>query len=283
MTVLVPNCAILSPATASLQDHFNALRDFFDATATSFSIVDEVESGGDYSALLVEQGGQQIEIDIDGTSIRCRVDPDGTRASLADAPSASASARVAHFSATTYASRAVVAEYPDAFLWLLEDSTGGFYAHGIHAGIVYTPFRTNDPALGISGHGMMGGIPRFTSSTGAGYWLSTTATVTTLVRVGAANWDRASELTASDTSVANMGGLLDGSLRLPPLVLLSRGAPANTGICRLGLTKYLAMAASLQPTKSIVPSTNSDQGYLYIRGLAGNGPFLALWDKTVTP
>lgn len=274
MVSLVPNSAVLTPTGDTPQDHLTALHSFFSTSATSWEVIDISLSGDLVTALLIQQGTQQVFFDVDSGNVRCQIDPSGTRTVVEDAASSDASTlEIAIASGTYSANRAVVSELPDAFFWAVYDATNTFYEQAVHVGVVYVPFDDND----LTGHGMLVGEPRLSTSGGSRNWLSTNGD--SRLWLGSA-WDDASLITNS----GNHGGQVGGRTVLPPPGIKTRGLPADTDYAvYFGFLRYVRQAVSSEPPRTVLPSTTSDQGWLYLGYSASNHSDLIPWDKTITP
>lgn len=274
MSSLVPNCAVLSPYGGTVKDHLGALKLFFDNDAKHWHTVDSNSEN-----LLIQQGDQQVLFSVSGSDLEVQIDPEGGRSNVSDPASGAASPMEVGVSGTYSENRALIAEYEDAFVWLLYDSNNNHFSAGVHAGVVLSQVGANDQQLGITGHCMLLNEPRIVTIN-ATAWLSGLTSNASKVRVGDSVWDNPRSNSGSNA----FGGLVNGNMRYNPIPVASRGQAPNTGDrVMVGLTRYIREAESVRSSKVVLPSMSSNQGWLHVGHSTTNTELIILWDKTVTP
>jgi hypothetical protein len=273
MSELVPNAARITAASASVADHYAAFR----AWMASDSLWWDVETSSNVT-LLSAKGTrtEQILLDVSGSTIIGRLDPDGGYVSAA-APGAGSAAVSTQWTALanlTYSARSHVIETPDMLTWIVQDPTNAFWLYGFHAGIIFDPFNRNDPSIGITGHGVLAGAPRGSGASPGLFWFSTNSQQSR-IRNGPAAWSDG----CRDVATGTNGATLEGRLRMPPITIRG-GLSLNTAW--LGTTRYLRQRAANGLARSVIPSSDSDQGWMTVHDGTGNAQMAIIWDKAAT-
>ena len=274
MSELVPTFARITAASASVADHYAAFRSWVSSNSAHWSI----DTSGDVSLLTATGAGrtEQILLDVSGSAIVGRLDPNGGYVSAA-APGAGSAAVSTQWTALanlTYSDRSHVIETPDMLTWIVQDPTNAFWLYGFHSGIIFDPHNRNDPSIGITGHGVLAGAPRGTGAAGGLFWFSTNAQQSR-IRIGTAAWSDG----CRDVATGTNGATLEGRLRLPPVTI--RGG-VSTSSAWVGTTRYLRQRATNGNARSVLPSSNSNQGWMTINDSGSNSQTAIIVDKTST-
>jgi hypothetical protein len=288
MSPLVPICRWWTAADTTIQAHMNELHAFFDISngglAQHWVLKDTVSDNGNVTGFLIEQGDQQATLTLSGEIISCVLDPQGTKNLVADLPSGDAAPSVdLTRSDSVYSTRGVIAEYPDAVLFLLENTAQNFWLDGGHFGIIYSPFNSNDEDLFITGHGCLGRNPLITTSTSGtaanAAWISGSTAIQSQIRAGQTAWVK-----VSTPLVPSGGGLLNGNLRFPPVIIRTQAdSGINTEVVIIGTTKYIRIADTSRGHRTVYTAIGSDQAWQSIIPTVSVSPLLFLWNKTVVP
>lgn len=292
MAPLVPNCQWWTAAGSTAQDHMNSLYAFFAGTLSHWTLVEPVSvaPGTNITSFLIQQGTapdpiQQVNIRLDAVDglIKAIITPDGTAtASTADGTTPSGFNNASNeveltLTDSTFSNRGLIAEYPDAVLFLIEVDTQNYWEAGGHFGKIYTPFNSNDEDLGLTGHGLLGGEPDILTSPFTKNWTSNESEL----KVGTSVWVGA-EVTVSDGT--DYGGQLGGVTRFPPhVVKTSEAGVGVTSGAIVGFFKYLRLADNQRAYQSINFAVGSNQAWQHMNHSTSICGTVFLWNKTVVP
>jgi hypothetical protein len=189
------------------------------------------------------------------------------------------------FSDTNFATSGIVSEYPDAIIILAKHESGNFWNQGCHIGKIYQTFNTNDEALNISGHCLMGGLPILTREDLSGIELNFSWLLNNLTRIDEDFWEESKTELITVRNGFDIGAENTKKIRFTPSIVI---VEENKMV---GFTKYLRKANLARANfPGILTSTNSnsDQAWFYLVALKNESEeivpsdFIFLWNSSTS-
>ena len=299
MPVLNPVVTKLTSASTSLADYMSAMFTHF-GTSTKFDIV---ANGGSADAFtLTPSGSETWQVNLRRTSTTAAesaIDPLANITDPGDTVTAPTLTSDLEWSAETTTMQIAgtesldfyVIELDDAFIVLFMDAAKTHTPRAMHYGRAAIPYYTdgsngNDYCDGL---GMFGHIPRVTNSTGAGFWVSSSANESRFR--GFQNYvvtpgDQWFEPEVSSAPSTGNRADINGNKKIFPAVFYIELRNVTSGVeYTFGYPKYWA-----SQNTSELPGVILDGGpgadawcHVYDSNIASTSAILLPWDRLVTP
>ena len=292
-TIPLPTVTFLTATATPWQtpDLLEQLYNHFNITSTQCSISSTptgAPAGSGSFTITADAVAETFQINFrQATTTTCwvTIDPDGaiTNAGTAGNPgvaptglSANAGPEVLGFSTSSTGSKAIILEWDDAIMLLLEDTATTFYRNGIHAGRILQPFFADDLSRGIDGLALLGGIPNLgAASNNWAHYSGATGSYIHINNNGAAG-DWLNTIYWTNTGVVTTASIGD-AYYFPPFVMQA----GNTGARELGICKYLYRADILRVAKIRLEDNLGVTKYMYIG--SSTSPILIPWPDATPP
>lgn len=278
------NSLVVTKATAAGGDADDLVSEFYTHFQSSglFTPKSGVSNSADAFVLGCNKSGEDWEVCIrrSGTSdIIISMAPDGDYTDAGDASTAPTVSDAGNFSgeitislAATRASDLYIVELDDAFFILLMNSAKTQIAEAWHIGRVYDSIKYRRPVDEV---GILAGYLDFSSSSTAGFWLSTAAE--SLLYINAGKW-----VTPSGSVISGAFYGSDGAREPAPVI----GQFTNLSGANDRPHAFYLRYVDIAPESSTRPPGDTEDGtddhFLYVESnTTGNTRFLIPWDNTV--
>lgn len=283
MAPTVPLCFAGNAGGTAIQDYMTAFHARLAAAPGNFIIENVVGGGTPTSYTLKYSDGWQINHRVSAGEIKSLIAPAGGIINSA-APGTPTNAYPEDTlipAPSGTGTRFQFAQYSDAFFFAANVAANTHSAFAVHQGRVLNRNNAVDP---LNGLGTFAYLPTQQAASSAFEWFSIQATPSnrkSYLRVGTAVWGNVS-IPRSLFSVITQ---TDERIGMVPLIAPDSGTPNAAASQTRGAARYLGedstTAAGMPLT--VVPSTDSNQGWLRINSANSSTRLTILWDKTVTP
>lgn len=277
-----PTCVGTNAGGTAVQDYMTALHARLAAAPGDFT-VDNVVGSPVTSFTLTHTTGFQMNYRVSGGVILSLIAPSGGIANSAapGTPTGAYAEDTILPAPSGTSTRYQFAQYGDAFLFLVNDTTNLFSVYGIHMGKIRV---VNDGADVSGGLGTLAYLPTNSASSMAFTWFSTNGTAGNrkcYMRYAAAAWGSPSLLQAP----GSYSGQVTARLGDLPCQLPDAGAAPMASSATRGVFKYLRVdtTTTAGAPLSVLPDGGSNQGWLRINNTNSTTRMVALWNDTVTP
>jgi len=268
VTKLTSTGASWDGAAADLMEQ---LYNYFNATSVLWGIdLASTPTGtptGSDSFTLLAAGAETFQINLRRTTaaiIQFIVDPDGTitNSSTKAGLSANACTEKATITISSSGAYALILEWADAIMILIDNAASTAHPMGAHAGKIFTPMYADDASRGVDGLGILGGTP--TTANSVANWTSNTGATYSFIRVndtGVPATDWSNDFTFLDDA-PNSDPSLGGAYYFSPH--LFRTKDSNGRI--IGICKYLIRADQDRASRTRLENGLAVGKYLHIGG-----------------
>jgi hypothetical protein len=302
MALVLPDVTLITAATADATGYMAALRTHFTSTSTKFNVKANGPTDDGFTLTPVS-GVENWELNFrrsSATEIQTMIDPLENITSPGDTVSAPTLTDSSEYSeeepclqySASYSARFYLIELDDALFILNMDAAETHTPVACHLGRVYIPFFSD----GLNGDnyadglGMLGHIPRTSTSSGSGYWLSGTSN--SCIRMAQTGSGRAAPTaswypagTPLNPSSAESGSV-QGVYRPRPVLIEANNTYSSNenmaGYCRYFLYGNGGVTTS-QPPGTVLDAGPGKDGWLFINYTNAATLLLVPWDRDLIP
>lgn len=277
MTTTVPESGRLVANSPAIEDHFAELSNFVDQSE-EWTIDAESDT-----AILTSSTDQQVCLRIDAGYLFSSVDP-GQGIADPDEPESTASDEWSgevsvDLSRSDFQERGTVSHvalFDDLLVWTIVEDSGDEHCLGVLGGYLIAPWDLSDEIQGTTGQAVAIGRTRFNSVTNDALWGGIGSA--NRLRVAEDEWVPFTPPLNNDDDYST-DKEVGGVRRFPP-VLIGNELGDQTP---LGYTKYFRVHYQAEQPMSVLPSSESDLGWLFLSGDSSDHTLIMAWNKTVTP
>tara|TARA_Y100000588_G_scaffold235400_1_gene248977 strand:- start:286 stop:1152 length:867 start_codon:yes stop_codon:yes gene_type:complete len=281
----IPNTLSGAAAGTTINDLMQRLYDFFSTQVGGFTLSNVVGGPSAVTSFTAtHSSGRQVNFRISGGAILVMIDPDGTIAdSSAPGSPTNASPELVFVPAspTGISTACGFAQYGDAILFYVKDTSAAFQQYCSHVGRIAVMDLASDEEVFIDGWGILGYIPNESPGSGLGDWGCVNAANShCVIRMGESTWlpfTFVSTANVSDTSGNRRFGAID-------IHAGDSGSPTSTSDPSVGELNYIKIDGQTDAAPlGVPPSTASNQAWLRLNDANSNTRMVALWNKGTTP